>query len=322
MRRRPRSEMRSRIAGRIANSELNASARREQPAAGGSVVVEDRLVSQRTGGRASTRADEAADAVRRWGGRLGQRLRAHPVQSSNRPGWRSLGTDGPRRCDQRPDLAALDVAPSAELDALELAGARPAADRRRREVDVGGLEDLGRLGQRDPVGRGAGHLSRPRPGWGLRLRAGGRGSRRSALAGSARSALGRDLGLGSPDDRQPRSGVPGRAARRVAAGPSPPARRRPSSRRRRRGPSWPSPEPLKWTVGTTNALRIASAAHRAGLGSVAVDPVDDLHPMPARACTRSRRWARDEWSSCGSRCRSVRSAVDQPRSRRMPHFGQ
>ena len=58
-----------------------------------------------------------------------------------------LGTDPARRGDERPDLAAPDEPPATELDALELAGPRPAADRGRREVDVRGGQDVGRLGQ-------------------------------------------------------------------------------------------------------------------------------------------------------------------------------
>src|SRR6478672_8855002 len=65
-----------------------------------------------------------------------------------------LEVDAPRRRHERPDLSSADEAPTTELDALQAAGARPAADRRRAEMDVGGGQDLGRFGKGDPVGRG------------------------------------------------------------------------------------------------------------------------------------------------------------------------
>src|SRR5207344_2498701 len=58
--------------------------------------------------------------------------------------------------DEGTDLAAPDEPASAELDALEATGARPSADRRWRELDVRGGQDLGRLAKGDPVG-GRGH---------------------------------------------------------------------------------------------------------------------------------------------------------------------
>src|SRR5688500_10605420 len=62
-----------------------------------------------------------------------------------------LGAYPTRRGDQRPYLAAANEPLAAELDALELAGSRPGADRRRPEVDVGRGQDLGRFRERDPV---------------------------------------------------------------------------------------------------------------------------------------------------------------------------
>src|SRR5664279_2513498 len=61
-----------------------------------------------------------------------------------------------RRGDQGPDLAAPDEAAPAQLDALEPPGACPATDGGRREPDVGCRQDLGGLGQGDPV-RWRGH---------------------------------------------------------------------------------------------------------------------------------------------------------------------
>ena len=84
--------------------------------------------------------------------------RDQPPRSSNRTGWTSSRSDAPGRRHQRPDLAAPDEAPTPELDALQPTGTRPAADRGRSEMDVGGGQDLGRLGESDPVRRG-GHRS-------------------------------------------------------------------------------------------------------------------------------------------------------------------
>src|SRR5204862_5382374 len=64
----------------------------------------------------------------------------------------------PRRRDQRPDLAPPNETATAQLDALDLARAGPAADRRGPETDVRGGQDLRRLLKTDPVGRGGRHL--------------------------------------------------------------------------------------------------------------------------------------------------------------------
>src|SRR6185503_14655764 len=64
-----------------------------------------------------------------------------------------LEVDAPRWRHERPDLASADEPPATELDALQAAGSRPTADRRRAEMDVGGGQDLGRFGEGDPVGR-------------------------------------------------------------------------------------------------------------------------------------------------------------------------
>jgi hypothetical protein len=65
--------------------------------------------------------------------------------------------DTPRRCQQRPDLAAPDEPPAADLDALELPVAGPATNRLAPKPDVRSRQDVGRFGKRDPVGGGAGH---------------------------------------------------------------------------------------------------------------------------------------------------------------------
>jgi hypothetical protein len=70
-----------------------------------------------------------------------------------------VGAHPARAGDEGLHLAAPDEATAAELDALELPGPGPRADRLGPEADVGGLEDLARLGQRDPVGRSGCHQS-------------------------------------------------------------------------------------------------------------------------------------------------------------------
>ena len=104
-----------------------------------------RRMTLATCGWSRTRARIAAGSISR---RPGQ-----PPRSSNRTGWTSSRLDATGRRDERPDLAAPDEPPATELDALEPAGPRPAADRRRAEMDVGRGQDLGRLGEGDPVRR-------------------------------------------------------------------------------------------------------------------------------------------------------------------------
>src|SRR4029079_4597317 len=66
-------------------------------------------------------------------------------------GLEVCGADAPRRRDERLDLPAPNEAATAELDALDLAGARPTPDRRGAEVDVRREEDPRRLLEADPV---------------------------------------------------------------------------------------------------------------------------------------------------------------------------
>src|SRR6478672_10462772 len=63
-----------------------------------------------------------------------------------------LGTDPTRGGDERADLATTDEPAPAELDALEPARTSPAADGRRREMDVRGGQDVRCLDEGDPVG--------------------------------------------------------------------------------------------------------------------------------------------------------------------------
>jgi hypothetical protein len=67
------------------------------------------------------------------------------------------GVDPPRRREQRPDFAAPDEPPTADLDALELPAPGPAADRLAAKADVGRGQQIGGFGKGDPVGRCAGH---------------------------------------------------------------------------------------------------------------------------------------------------------------------
>src|SRR3954471_23948636 len=94
-----------------------------------------------------------------------------------------LGLHSPWPGDERLDLPAAHEPSSAQLDALELAGPRPAADRRRREPDIGLLEDLGGFRERDPVG--GGRHRRGSVGGGRRGRRAGRALRRSPLVAGA-----------------------------------------------------------------------------------------------------------------------------------------
>ena len=269
--------------------------------------------------------------IERWRSGRGARAREAPERrtriapvvgqpriSSNRPGWRSARPHPPRTGDECLHLAAPDEPAAAQLDALELAGPGPAADRRRPEADVGGAEDLRRLGEADPVGGGAGHSV------GRRDRPPTRGARRCREPGArAASAAGRGplrrlglrrrlrstvVGLGLRGPAAPRSAVPSapcRAARgRSVAGGCLPCRLELRS-------FFAQPEPLKWIVGAENALRTGrGAADRAGVRAAGGDAVDHLEPMAVRA------------DVVVGRHRRGRRASRQPRRRRMPHFGQ
>jgi len=98
-----------------------------------------------TRGRSRTRERIAAGSISRPGS-------AAQVLEQDR--LDVLEVDAPRGRHERPDLASADEPPTTELDALQAARPRPAADRRRAEMDVGGGQDLGRFGKGDPVGRG------------------------------------------------------------------------------------------------------------------------------------------------------------------------
>src|SRR6187397_301015 len=98
-----------------------------------------------TCGWSRTRERIAAGSITRWLGSTAQVL--------EQDGLHVLQVDASRRRHERTDLAAADEPPSAELDALKPAGPRPTADRRRSEMDVGRGQDLGRLGEGDPVRR-------------------------------------------------------------------------------------------------------------------------------------------------------------------------
>jgi hypothetical protein len=65
--------------------------------------------------------------------------------------------DTPRRGQQRPDFAASHEPPTADLDALELPGPGPAADRLAAKADVGRGQQISGFGKGDPVGGSASH---------------------------------------------------------------------------------------------------------------------------------------------------------------------
>ena len=223
--------------------------------------------------------------------------------SSNRPGWTDLAGDPARAGDQRPDLAAPDVAPAAELDALEPTGRAPS---RRSSTVVKWTLAAARmrlgLGQRDPVG---GRRHRSVACWSVDDAA-GVGRRR----GRARARPRRPAAVASDDFVEPdgRLGVPTTCESEPSA-----VRVRldePAGCADRRS-FFAQPEPLKWIAGAVERLAHRSAAaQRAGRGAVVVDAMDDLEPRGRRRRSRSRRWASD------------RSGWRQPRSRRMPHLGQ
>src|SRR4249920_2426502 len=98
-----------------------------------------------TCGRSMTRERIAAGSINRPGS-------AAQVLEQDR--LDVLEVDATRWRHERADLAPADEPTTTELDALQAAGPRPAADRRRAEVNVGGGQDLGRFGKGDPVGRG------------------------------------------------------------------------------------------------------------------------------------------------------------------------
>src|SRR3954454_2464751 len=108
------------------------------------------------------------------------------------PGLEGVGANAARPRDQRPDLAAPDESTPAELDALQAARPRPAADRRRGEVDVRFGEDRLCLTERDPVAR-RGHASAVRAAGCRRGRRPARGSRLGTSALVARVLLARVL---------------------------------------------------------------------------------------------------------------------------------
>src|SRR6185369_1813364 len=97
-----------------------------------------------TCGRSRTRERIAAGSISRPGS---------PAQVLEQDRLDVLEVDAPRGRHERPDLASADEPPTTELDALQAARPRPAADRRRAEMDVGGGQDLRRFGKGDPVGR-------------------------------------------------------------------------------------------------------------------------------------------------------------------------
>ena len=139
----------------------------------------------RAGRRSRARRRRGPPGCRRSRGRsriaLDRRSRVHGaggqlVRSLKRPGCRaSARTRRGAAISARTSPRRTIPAP-AELDALEAAGASPAADRGRREVDVRRAEQLGGLGEGDPVG-GGGH-----PSVGRRLG----GGRRAGIARPAR----------------------------------------------------------------------------------------------------------------------------------------
>src|SRR4051812_19773229 len=91
-------------------------------------------------------------------------------QLLEQPRLELLRVDATRRRDETAHLPASDEPPPAELDALELAVPRPRPDRRRPEPHVRRVEDLGRLGERDPIRGRARHRSVPRWARGCGLR--------------------------------------------------------------------------------------------------------------------------------------------------------
>src|SRR3990170_1015223 len=77
------------------------------------------------------------------------------------PGLQVVHADTARRRDERADFAPTDETAAAELDALELAGARPGPDRGGPEPDVRCGEDLRGLSEADPVGGSSSHRQSP-----------------------------------------------------------------------------------------------------------------------------------------------------------------
>lgn len=67
------------------------------------------------------------------------------------------GANPSRRRHEGPHLASAHEPAAAELDALQLPGSRPAADRGRSKTDVGVGQDARRLLEADPVTRGWRH---------------------------------------------------------------------------------------------------------------------------------------------------------------------
>ena len=198
--------------------------------------------------------------------------------------------------DERPDLTTPHETTSAELDALQPAGPRPAADRGGRETDVGGSEDLGRLGEGDPVGR----LPAWRQSVGVRRSPASAGFDVRSLDAFVRCATRRTM---SP----------------VVVEVEPPSLRRADPlRRRRRGARRCRRPPL--LLRPAGAL-VVDRRCRDRLADRSRCRTAGRSPAPPRGRRGSPR--------SGGRTRRSRSRRGaslefgpQPRRRRMPHFGQ
>ena len=137
-----------------------------------------------------------------------------------------------------------------------------------REVDVRGGQDLGRLGEGDPVRR-------------RRPSSLSRSSRRSPVSDAfVEVAVEPDAGVGgsAPSSDDPlaglRAGLLARRRCRRTTWPSP-------GSRSRAVPSWPSPTLVVDGRGADRLADRAAAADRAGRRAVGVDAVDDLEPPAA-----------------------------------------
>ena len=246
--------------------------------------------------------------------------------SSNSPGWISSACTrrgaatraptSPRRTKRRPPSLMLDRRPERAQR----------ADRLRPEVDVGGREDLRRLGQRDPVrgGRIGQPSSRPDeppdfdpPDFELP---------EPFDPPVDASALDVDDSDDEPppDDREsdePESDEPGRMSRSLTSRRridlrssstrrrTPPTSRRPPRLRRAGSPAilLRPAEPLKWIAAArTPCASSLGAARRADVGPGSLIPWR-TSARDRRRCRRSRRWAsvrRLEVSRAGGACRT------------------
>jgi hypothetical protein len=183
------------------------------------------------------------------------------------------GSNSTRRGQQGPDLASTDESSAADLDALELAGPGPVPDRLAAEVDICRGEDIGRLGDRDPVGSRRGHGGQsvePEPELEPELRDELDGPERSGFG--AATALSVAAGVASLSF----AGVPPsvEAPSPFASLDVPPSVERAAARELELRSFFAQPLPLKWTDGAVITLVIVPSAPHSGqkLGPSAAIP--------------------------------------------------